>query len=339
MMRIWLITCLLLISVCLGSYSQELVVKSVSLQPDDKTAIQQPVLDANGDTCALIKLKINLQGLQFTNKTQYVGEVKYADGVYYVYKSPNLSRMISYQHPDYVPAQIDLSDYGFRRLKGGKTYLALLEAPVKGLAQSIIVLKVFPLSSELTFDNKKIPLSENGVYEFPVSEGVHNYVVEEPNHHPSRSSISVGKNESKTQAIHLQPITHSVDVACNITGAHVFLDNIDYGKVGRHNIPQGKHVIRIQADGYLDVEETVDINASTPKLTYSLKKNENRIDIHATDVTIISSSKRIYKDNKEIKGWKSGSVVKFMPGSYMLSDDDGRQKIIEVGTTPMKVVL
>ena len=339
MIRNWLITCLLLTLFCIGSYSQELVVKSVSLQPADKTAIQQPVLDANGDTCALIKLKINLQGIEFANKTQYVGEVKYADGVYYIYKSPNGARFISYQHPDYVPGQIDFSDYGYRRLKGGKTYLALLEAPVKGMVKSIVVLKVFPLSSVVTFDNNKVPLSENGVYEFPVSEGVHNYVVEEPNHQPLRSSISVGENDKKTQAVHLQPITHSVNIQCNISNAHVFLDNIDYGKIGQHNVPQGEHIIRIQADGYLDVEETVDINASTPKLTYSLKKNENRIDIHATDVTIISSSKRIYKDNKEIKGWKSGSVVKFMPGSYMLSDDKGEQKIINVGTTPMKVVL
>ena len=121
MSRSLLITCFLLLSACLNGYSQELEIKSVSLQPSDKTAIQQPVLDSNGDTCALIKLKVNLQGLQFTNKTQYVGDVKYVDGCYCLYKSPHLSRMISFQHPDYLPGQIDLSDYGYRRLKGGKT--------------------------------------------------------------------------------------------------------------------------------------------------------------------------------------------------------------------------
>ena len=337
MSRSLLITCFLLLSACLNGYSQELEIKSVSLQPSDKTAIQQPVLDSNGDTCALIKLKVNLQGLQFTNKTQYVGDVKYVDGCYCLYKSPHLSRMISFQHPDYLPGQIDLSDYGYRRLKGGKTYLAVLDAPVKGITKSIVVLKVYPLASSVIFDNNRIPLSESGVYEFPVIEGSHNYTIEEPNHKTISGSVSVGKGETKTQAVRLQPITHNVNVQCNIASAHVFLDNVDYGQVGVIKMPQGNHTIRVQYEGYIDAERTVDVNSSTLQLSFNLKKNENRVDIHATPVTIYSSSKRLYKNNKELVGWKSGVPIKFMPGEYMISNDEGDSKVITVGTTPMEI--
>ena len=91
------------------------------------------------------------------------------------------------------------------------------------------------------------------------------------------------------------------------------------------------------AEGYLDVEKTEIISSSTPLLSYRLNKNENRIDIHATPVTIISSSKSIYKNNKKLEGWRSGTPTMFMPGEYMLSDDRGYTKVIKVGSTPMKV--
>jgi hypothetical protein len=58
-----------------------------------------------------------------------------------------------------------------------------------------------------------------------------------------------------------------VNVTCNVSSAHVFVDNIDYGKVGKLQMPQGQHVVRIQADGYLDNEETIGISADTPQLT------------------------------------------------------------------------
>ena len=132
---------------------------------------------------------------------------------------------------------------------------------------------------------------------------------------------------------------HMVDVSCNITHAHLFVDNIDYGKVGKLSLPQGDHHVRIQADGFIDEERIVAINESTQQIIFQLKKNENRIDIHAIPITIISTSKNIYKNNKKIDGWTSGVPVKFMPGEYMLSTDRGETKIIKVENTPFEVVL
>lgn len=335
--RLCLLVAVLLLSKFIAA--QELTVKSVSLQPSDMTAKNTPVLDLNGDTCALVKIQVDLEGLQFTNKTQYVGDVKYVNGTYLLYKSPHLSRMISYQHADYLPGQIDLSDYGYKRLRGGKTYLVVMEAPVRGIGKSLVVLKVQPATATVTFNNRQLPASATGVYECPVGEGTYSYLVESPDYKEYRASVTVAKAETKTQSIRLQPITHSVNVNCNVSDAHVFVDNIDYGRVGKVLLPQGQHSIRIQAEGYLDIEEAVTVSATTGQLTYRLKKNENRIDIHATPVTIISASKRIYKNNKELKGWRSGVAIKFMPGTYLISDDDGNEREIKVGTKPMKVEL
>jgi hypothetical protein len=104
-------------------------------------------------------------------------------------------------------------------------------------------------------------------------------------------------------------------------------------------LPQGEHNIRVQADGFVDSEKNVMITSSTAPLSFILKENARVTHVHATPVKILSSSSRIYKNNKQIKGWTTGATIMFMPGEYMLSDDEGNTKIIIVGTKPMLVRL
>ena len=319
--------------------AQELTVKDVAAQPDDMTAKENPVVDINGDTCALVKIKIGLEGLQFNNRNQYVGTVTYADGIYYVYKSPNMTRMLSYQHESYLPGQFDMADYGIRRLKKGRTYLVQMEAPPQGTDRCFVVLRVVPVTATVTFDGKTAPVSSDGIYEFPAAAGTYNYVCEASDYLPQQGAVTVGKGERKTQVLRLQPIVHTVEVKSNRSDAHVYIDNVDYGRVGKISMPQGRHLVRVQCEGYLDEEQTVDVNADIRTLTFNLKKNENVIDIHATDVTIYSTASKVYKNNKELKGWESGKPLKFMPGKYMISDDSGNSQVITVGTKPMKVTL
>ena len=103
--------------------------------------------------------------------------------------------------------------------------------------------------------------------------------------------------------------------------------------------PQGKHTIRVQADGYIDDEKDVSISSYTRNLSFVLKENKNITHIHATPVTIYSRSSCIYKNNKKIKEWKNGRPVMFMPGKYLLSDDRGNTQKIEVTSQPMNVTL
>lgn len=44
----------------LDTVGQSITIKSVSLQPNDKTAIIQPCFDINQDTCALLKIKLTI---------------------------------------------------------------------------------------------------------------------------------------------------------------------------------------------------------------------------------------------------------------------------------------
>ena len=333
--NLWIvISCLFAIP----SFAQNITIKSVSLQPSDKTAVIQPCLDNNGDTCALLKIKTdNLEGLKFSNPNQYI-KTSYNEGIYSVYL-PELSRKLDFQHKDYMPIQLNMADYGFRKLRKGKTYLVVLDAPKKADLKSSIILKIEPQTASVTFDKKVLESSENGTYEIPVTAGTYSYIVTDENYLLKEGSISVKNTEVKTISIRLTPITHKVHVVCNVDDARVFIDNIDYGQVGKIIIPQGEHIIRVQAEGYVDSERNVQINSSTKSISFDLKENKRVTHIHATPVTIYSKSSSIYKNNKKIKEWKNGATIKFMPGKYLLSDDKGRTREIIVGDKPMEVLM
>lgn len=318
--------------------AQTMTIKSVSLQPSDMAAVQNPCFDMEGDTCALVKIKTdNLEGIVFTNPNQYI-KTSYSDGTYYVYV-PAVVRKLDFQHKDFMPMRLDMADYGYRRLKGGKTYQIILETVSMIDLKSTVILKVEPKNSKLLFDKKSLGLNSNGIYEIPVTEGVHKYTVSATNYQTLTNSVTVGKTEAKTITVQLQPIMHEVLVRSNVSKARVYVDNIDYGGIGKKQIPQGMHKIRVQAEGYIDMQQDIDVNAKTGSISFVLKENKKVAHVHATPVTIISSSSSVYKNNKKIKDWHSGATILFMPGKYLISDDNGNTKKIKVESTPLTVVL
>ena len=334
------IFCIIICYTCvlISANSQNMVIRSVAMQPSDKTAVKYPCLDVNNDTCALIKIKTdNLEGIQFTNHNQFI-KVSYVDGIYMVYL-PALSRKLDFQHKDYMPVQLDMANYGFKKLRNGKTYLVVLDAPKHSDMKSSVILKVEPQSALVSFDDIDLSPSTKGTYEIPVNAGSHSYSIKLDNYKGQSGTLSIGKTEVKTLSLRLMPITHEVLIGCNINKARVFIDNVDYGQIGRVFIPQGQHKIRVQADGYVDSEKIVNVVASMKPLSFILKENKRVKHIHATPVTIISKSSIVYKNNKQIKEWSNGTPVMFMPGKYLISDDLGNTKKIVVGTEPLEVNL
>ena len=315
---------------------QNMTIKSVALQPNDQTAKQYPCLDNNGDTCALLKLKTDrLEGIEFSNPNQYI-KVDYRDGIYSVYV-PTLSRKLDFQHKDFVPVQIDLADYGYRKLRAGKTYLITLDAHRISELKSSVLIKVEPKNSKIIIDEQNYNANSNGTIEMPIASGRHHYTIAADNYTSQNGDFTIGKSEAKTLTIKLQPIMHEVLVGSNVGNARVFVDNLDYGGIGKILIPQGNHTIRVQADGYVDEEKNLSINSYTGSLSFVLKENKKITHIHATPVIIRSTSSSIYKDNKKIKEWEDGATIMFMPGKYLLSDDRGNTKKIVVGSKHMEV--
>lgn len=317
-------------------FAQELIVKSVIMHPKDNSALINPCVDFNGATCALVRVVTdNLIGLEFTNKGQYVKQTS-KTGIYDIYMPP-MSKRLSFGHKDYLAGQIEFHDFGYKGLKEGKTYIVRIETPS---SEGKVVLKVQPSTASVIFDGQIAKVQENGIYEFSVSPSTYKYSVESPNFISFHGIIQVNKSEVKTIPLSLKPIVHPVNIECNVDDAFVYIDGIDYGKVGLKNIPQGLHRVRVSKEKYLDWEEEINVDSLVTSLSCFLEKNKNVKEIHAVPVTIIARSMKIYKNNKEIKEWKNGkSVIMFMPGKYFISNDDGVGKEINVIDEPFTIHL
>lgn len=310
---------LVLFSVCASA--QEIRVKSVTMLPSDKSAVLNPYMDANGDTCALIKIKTNqIVGLEFPNKNQYINFKSDNMGSYEI-SVPTISRRLNFKHSNFLPGVIDLGEFGYRRLKSGKSYLVELEGKNPQKLGSTVIFKIEPSYAQFIFNDEK--QSGKDLYEFKVEPGNYSYSVYANNYKSRNGVINIVKGETQQTTIILEPILHNVEVKCNISEAKVFVDDVDYGGVGKKMLPQGEHRIRIQARNYNDIEEVRMISSSTTKLQYKLEKNTNTIHIHPVSVQIFADTRKLYIDGKKVKGWKDGDVVNLMPGIHKFQDDKG----------------
>lgn len=330
-MRLPLIVVAMFIS-CAEISAQELKFVSFKLLPNDNTAQIKPCYDASGkNLLPLVKLKVgSLKGLLFPkadHKEFYYDDTEKYYGVYVTNK-----KTLAYLHEEFSGTIQWNTIKGFTGLEPGKTYLLEMEAPTTA-STTMIVLKVsYPVNAIVTFDGKALPKSPKGIYEISVQPSTYSYSIQSEDFMPTKGTISVEKGETKTISKRLQPITHLVNVECNEKDARVYIDNNDYGVVGKLRLPQGKHNIRVQKKGYIDVEENVNITSQTFSLTYRLKKNRNVKEKHPTEVTIYSThnSKSMYMNETKIKGWTNGAVVKMWPGKYLISDEYHNEKEITV---------
>lgn len=323
--------------------AQEITVEDCRILPMDLSAEQNAVIDNNGNLCGLVKISTNgITDLQFPNINEYIGKVEYVESekCYYVHVPEMLSK-ISFTHEKYLPGIINLKDFGYK-IKSGKTYLVMLTASTTSVRKGrIITFRLSPaMSGEIVYEGNTVSIPSNGIVEIEHDAEQFSYVVTVPYFKPYKGSISAG-TASEARSIAMQPITTKVDIQCNEGAAHVFVDDVDYGKVGTLNIPLGMHSIRVARKGYIDSNRNEHITEETRELSFEISKNQGKqIDIHAIPVTIFADSKYIYKNNKRLEEWRqSGDVVYLMPNKkYLLTTKLNKRNFVEVGTTPMTIV-
>ncbi|MFW5983358.1 MAG: PEGA domain-containing protein, partial [bacterium] len=107
----------------LTGFSQNIDVKSFQLLPNDQTArIHKPVLDQNGEKCALIKLVTTQKGFVWEGGTLGITKVEKKTGEFWVYV-PRGSKRITIKH-DQLGV---LRDYSYpETIKEATTYEMIL---------------------------------------------------------------------------------------------------------------------------------------------------------------------------------------------------------------------
>ena len=174
-MRNILLSLVLLFAAISSAIAQELTVKSFKLASSDLTAQTQPRKDLNDRNCALIKVGIGLQGVQFEGGI--MGNVENKTGEYWVYM-PQGNRQLKVKHTNYVPVMVTFADYGVEKLESNRTYELIITASgsTQAAQKQRLTIRYSPSSATVLVDNKMVK-GTNGVAQTTLPVGQHSFVV------------------------------------------------------------------------------------------------------------------------------------------------------------------
>ena len=174
-MRKTLLSIVLLFAAISSAIAQKLTVESFKLASSDLTAQTQPRKDLNNRNCALIKVGLGLQGVQFEGSI--IGNVENKTGEYWVYM-PQGNRMLKVKHPNYAPVMVTFADYGVEKLESNRTYELVVTASGGAQAEQKqkLTIRYTPSSATVLVDNKMVK-GMNGVAQTTLPVGQHSYIV------------------------------------------------------------------------------------------------------------------------------------------------------------------
>ena len=174
-MRNILLSFFLLFAVISSAIAQKLTVESFKLAGSDLTAQTQPRKDRNDRNCALIKVGLGLQGVQFEGGI--MGNVENKTGEYWVYM-PQGNRQLKVKHANYAPVMVTFDDYGVEKLESNRTYELIITASgsTQVAQKQRLTIRYTPSSATVLVDNKMVK-GTNGVAQTTLPVGQHSYIV------------------------------------------------------------------------------------------------------------------------------------------------------------------
>lgn len=170
-----LIAIILLLLIVGRVEGQDLAVKYFTLVPSDLSVQIQPRKDLNGKNCALVKVGIGLQGIQFEGNI--MGEIANKVGEYWVYM-PRGCRMLKVKHPNCSPIMVTFANFGIEKLESNRTYQLTLKVSnvPQTVQQQTLTIRYSPSSAMVLIDSKLIKGS-NGIVKTTLPIGQHSYMV------------------------------------------------------------------------------------------------------------------------------------------------------------------
>ena len=165
-MRNILLSFFLLFAAISSALAQKLTVESFKLAGSDLTAQTQPRKDLNDRNCALVKVGIGLQGVQFEGGI--MGNVENKTGEYWVYM-PQGNRQLKVKHANYAPVMVTFADYGVEKLESNRTYeLIVVTYPQYAITQNVTNQS---LDSQQSTPQTHPTVSDNTI-SIPVKDGI-----------------------------------------------------------------------------------------------------------------------------------------------------------------------
>ena len=110
----------------LGAVAQKATVERMEMMPMDLSASKYPRMDLNGDPCALVRVEVIADGVDFFGDV--IKPVEHKMGEYWVYMV-NGSKMLQIKSDAFLPLMVNFADYGIHALLPKVTYVVTLNLP------------------------------------------------------------------------------------------------------------------------------------------------------------------------------------------------------------------
>ena len=262
-MRNILLSLVLLFAAISSAFAQELTVKSFKLAGSDLTAQTQPRKDLNDRNCALIKVGVGLQGVQFEGGI--MGKVENKTGEYWVYM-PQGNRQLKVKHTNYAPVMVTFADHGVEKLESNRTYELIITAsgnvtgPVDA-GGNFYALTVLPKDAKVSIDGVLQSSSSDGEYSAMLPYGSHTYKVEAGGYISKSGSFTISSSDMTPINVSLVSAMATVSVTCPTPAVSLYVDKKSVGTIPwTGNLKEGMHLIEAKKEGYRSQQRTINLS-------------------------------------------------------------------------------
>ncbi len=158
-------------------------------------------------------------------------------------------------HPDFRPATTDPMP-----VQPGKVYVVRVEMAQGAFHAFLRVVSNVPGASVFV-DERDVGAVGRTPYTNPYPVGRHEIWVEKPGYRTVESEVDLALGEDLTLRVDLQRVDHGyLDLRANLRGSRVFIAERLVGKAPiDHQLPAGRHVVRVESEGYKPFEGRVAI--------------------------------------------------------------------------------
>ena len=262
-MRNILLSLVLLFAAISSAFAQELTVKSFKLAGSDLTAQTQPRKDLNDRNCALIKVGVGLQGVQFEGGI--MGNVENKTGEYWVYM-PQGNRQLKVKHTNYAPVMVTFADHGVEKLESNRTYELIITAsgnvtgPVDA-GGNFYALTVLPKDAKVSIDGVLQSSSSDGEYSAMLPYGSHTYKVEAGGYISKSGSFTISSSDMTPINVSLVSAMATVSVTCPTPAVSLYVDKKSVGMAPwKGSLKEGMHLIEAKKEGYRSQQRTINLS-------------------------------------------------------------------------------
>lgn len=263
--------------------SQNIAVKSFRPLQNDLEARVNPIIDNNGDKCAIIKIVTSEDGFEFEAGMMGIIKTVKKTGEYWLYipygsqkltiKHDNLGVLRNYIYPEFVEKA---SVYEMVLVCGKViTVVEDLKVPVQWL-----VIESEPLGANVFINDKDVgqtPLNRK------FKEGEYTYRIEYPRYHTSTGNFIL-LNEKKKLKVKLKPQFGNILVSSiPDDGISIYLDSRNTGKKTPYllkDVDSGKHILQLRSKWYKNDKQNISVNDDdTTKANFNMNPSFSEVSI------------------------------------------------------------